>query len=408
MLSNGTVRCGCDAQGFSGCWAPWARAERLAFRGRCPVIPGLAPATCNYTLAIILHTMNRLTLALTLGLTLFAQGALAAGITGEGASFPATVYLKWGETYQREAGVDFAYQPSGSGNGIKQIEAHAVDFGASDKPLKPEELDKAGLLQFPTVVGGVVPVVNGPSVHAGALKLDGPTLAAIFMGKITRWNDPAIVALNPGMDLPHENIAVVHRSESSGTTFIFTNYLSKVSPEWKSAMGEGTTVPWKVGSGCRTNLLIPVCMYQINNSIGYMDYAYAAKVGMSMVQMKNHAGRFIVPAGGAFQEAASHADWDKVSHFYEILTDQPGANSWPIVGATFILMHQVQKKPDTAREVLKFFNFAYGEEGDAMASRLGYVPLPKQLQGQIRKVWATEIKDAKGKPVCGEACGAAR
>jgi phosphate transport system substrate-binding protein len=352
--------------------------------------------------------MNRFTLALTLALMLFARGALAAGISGEGASFPATVYMKWGETYQRESGVDFTYAPTGSGNGIKKIEAHAVDFGASDKPLKPEELDRAGLMQFPTVVGGVVPVINVASIHSGTLKLDGPTLAAIFMGKITRWNDPAIAALNPGTDLPNENIAVVHRSESSGTTFIFTNYLSKVSPEWKATMGEGTTVPWKLGTGCRTNLLIPVCMYQINNSIGYMDYAYAAKVGMSMVQMKNRAGRFIVPGGAAFQQSAGHADWDKVAHFYEILTDEPGADSWPIVGATFILMHQAQKKPETARQVLKFFDFAYSDEGDALASRLGYVPLPKPLQGQIRRVWAADIKDEKGKPVCAEACGAAR
>ncbi len=344
--------------------------------------------------------MNKLTLVLLSGLLSFTQGVCAAGITGEGASFPASIYLKWGATYQRERGVDFSYQPSGSGNGIKQIEAHAVDFGASDKPLKPEELEKAGLLQFPTVVGGVVPVINVASIHSGSLKLDGPVLAAIFMGKIKRWNDPAIAALNPGLALPNEPISVVHRSESSGTTFIFTNYLSKVSPEWKAAMGEGTTVPWKVGTGCRTNLLIPVCMYQINNSIGYMDYAYAAKVGMSMVQMKNRAGQFIVPHGAAFQEAAGHADWEHASHFYEILTDEPGAESWPIVGATFILMHTEQKKPDTAREVLKFFDYAYSAEGDTLASETGYVPLPKALQKQIHEVWATQIRDAKGKLVC--------
>lgn len=348
--------------------------------------------------------MTRYTLSSILGLLLFTQAACAAGISGEGASFPASVYLKWGSTFQREKGVDFNYAPSGSGNGIKQIEAHAVDFGASDKPLRPEELEKAGLLQFPTVVGGVVPVVNIASVHQGSLKLTGPVLAAIFMGKITRWDDPAIVALNPDIELPKAPISVVHRSEASGTTFIFTNYLSKVSPEWKATMGEGTTVPWKVGTGCRTNLLIPVCMYRIENSIGYMDFAYAAKVGMSMVQMPSREGRFIVPSGEAFQEAAQHADWEKVSHFYEILTNEPGATSWPIVGATFILMHQVQKKPDTAREVLKFFDFAYGAEGDAIASHLGYVPLPKQLKAQIRQVWATQLKDAKGKPVCTEAC----
>jgi phosphate transport system substrate-binding protein len=200
---------------------------------------------------------------------------------------------------------------------------------------------------------------------------------------------------------------VVHRSDGSGTTFIFTNYLSKVSAEWKSTMGEGTTVPWKVGTGCKTNLLIPLCMYQINNSIGYMDYAYANKVGMNMVQMRNHAGQFVSPSGAAFQDAAKHADWEQASHFYVILTDEPGAASWPIVGATFILMHKVQSKPETAREVLNFFNDAYSDEGDAAATELGYVPLPKELQNQIRQVWAAQIKDTKGNAVCMGGCGGA-
>ena len=329
------------------------------------------------------------------------------GISGEGASFPASIYKKWGEVYKAQTGLGFSYAASGSGNGIKQIEAHAVDFGASDKPLKAEELDKAGLLQFPTVVGGVVPIINVPGIDSGTLKLDGPVLAAIFMGKITKWTEPAIAALNSGLQLPNEDIAVVHRSESSGTTFIFTNYLSKVSPEWKSAMGEGTTVPWKVGTGCRTNLVIPICMYQHNNSIGYMDYAYAAKEGMNMVNMKNHAGQFVAPNGAAFQEAAKHAKWDQAADFYEILTDEPGAASWPIAGATFILMHKVQAKPETAKEVLKLFGMAYSDAGNAAASELGYVPLPKQLQDQIRQVWAAQIKDAKGNAVCAEGCAAA-
>ncbi len=357
--------------------------------------------------------MSKFTLASILGLALCAGTAAAAGapavsgISGEGASFPASIYKKWGESYRSDTHLGFSYDASGSGNGIKQIEAKAVDFGASDKPLKPEELEKNGLLQFPTVVGGVVPVINVVGIESGTLKLDGPTLAAIFMGKITKWNDPAIAALNPGIKLPNADIAVVHRSESSGTTFILTNYLSKVSAEWKSAMGEGTTVPWKVGTGCRTNLVIPICMYQHDNSIGYMDYAYAEKVGMNMVQMRNQAGQFITPSGAAFQESAKHAKWDEAAHFYEILTDEPGAGSWPIVGATFILMHQVQNKPETAREVLKFFNMAYSDAGDAAASELGYVPLPKQLQNRIRQVWATQIRDAKGNLVCAAGCGAA-
>lgn len=357
--------------------------------------------------------MNKYTLALIIGLTAFAGNAAASGvsatsgISGEGASFPASIYKKWGETYKAQSGRGFSYEASGSGNGIKQIQAKAVDFGASDKPLKPEELDKDGLLQFPTVVGGVVPVINVLGIDSGTLKLDGPALAGIFMGKIIRWNDPAIAALNPGIQLPDESITIVHRSESSGTTFIFTNYLSKVSPEWKSEMGEGTTVPWKLGSGCRTNLLIPICMYQINNSIGYMDYAYAAKVGMNMVQMKNRSGQFVVPNGAAFQEAAKHAKWEQASHFYEILTDEPGSASWPIVGATFILMHKEQARPDTAKEVLKFFDLAYSNQGDTAASELGYVPLPKQLQNEIREVWAAQIKDAKGNPLCADGCRAA-
>ncbi len=359
--------------------------------------------------------MNKSTLALIFALSAGNAAAASAtpvapvapGINGEGASFPATIYQKWGKLYKLKSGVDFSYDASGSGNGIKQIAARAVDFGASDKPLKPEELDNNGLLQFPTVVGGVVPVINVASVEAGTLKLDGPVLANIFMGKVTKWNDPAIVALNPGINLPNEEITVVHRSESSGTTFIFTNYLSKVSPEWKSEMGEGTLVQWKLGIGCRTNLVIPICMYQHNNSIGYMDYAYAAKVGINMVQMKNHAGQFITPSGAAFQESAKHAHWDEATHFYEILTDEPGAASWPIVGATFILMHKVQGKPETAREVLQFFSLAYSDEGDAQASELGYVPLPKELQNRIRQVWVAQIKDAKGRAVCTDGCGVA-
>ena len=237
---------------------------------------------------------------LLLGLLLCITGASAAEISGAGATFPATIYKQWGKSYEEASGVALKYQPTGSGDGIKQIEAKSVDFGASDMPLPPERLEQAGLFQFPTVVGGVVVVISVAGVHSGTLKLDGSTLAEIFMGKITKWNAPAIVALNPGIALPDADINVVHRSDGSGTTFIFTHYLSSVSAEWKSAMGEGTTVPWKTGKGCRTNLLIPVCMYQADNSIGYMDYAFAAKNSMNFVQIKNHNGNFVAPEAPAF------------------------------------------------------------------------------------------------------------
>ncbi len=338
-----------------------------------------------------------------IGLLLAGGNAHAGNISGAGATFPSTVYKTWARAYQEQSGIGLNYQDTGSGDGIKQIEASTVDFGASDKPLKPDDLEKNGLLQFPTVVGGAVPVINIAGVDSGALKLSGPVLAAIFLGKIAKWNDPAIAALNPGIRLPNENIAVIHRSDASGTTFIFTNYLSKVSPEWKSEMGEGTTVPWKVGAGCRTNLLIPVCLYQNNNSIGYMDYAYAKKTAMNMVQLQNEAGHYVAPNSTSFQAAAKYAKWEQATDFYEILTNEPGDASWPIVGATFILMHRVQDKPETGKEVLKFFDFAY-TKGDELASELGYIPLPKQLQQQVRQVWMTQIKDAKGNPLCPNGC----
>lgn len=329
-------------------------------------------------------------------------GAAAAGagaISGAGATFPASVYKKWGESFQAATGIAFNYQATGSGDGIKQIEAGTVDFGASDKPLKPEELDKEGLMQFPTVVGGAVPVINVFGIPTGKFRLDGPVLADIYMGKITRWNDPAIAALNPDISLPNERINVIHRSDASGTTFMFTNYLSKVSPEWKSTMGEGTSVPWKVGAGCRTNLLIPICLYQTNNSIGYMDYAYAAKTGMNIALMRNRAGKFAAPGDDSFAAAAAYAKWSPATSFYEILTDEPGDTTWPIAGATFILLHKVQDKPETARDVLKFFDRAYSQ-GDAVAAELGYVPLPKQVQQQVRQAWTEQLRDKSGKPIC--------
>lgn len=333
---------------------------------------------------------------LVLGFMLITGSAFAADMTGAGASFPAPIYKKWAESYSRDVGTNLNYLPFGSGEGIKRITAKSVDFGASDKPLTPEELEKAGLVQFPTLVGGVVPVINVAGIEANKLKLDGKTLADIYLGKITKWNDPAIAALNQDIKLPNANIAVITRSDNSGTTFVFTNYLSKVSPDWKSTIGEGTTVSWKAGTGCRGNTLMPVCVFQTSNSIGYMEYAYAVKNMMSMVRMKNYAGKFVAPSDAGFTEAAAQAKWDPASGFYEILTDQPGNGSWPITGATFILMNKVQGKPENAKNVLKFFDWAY-TKGDAMATELGYVPLPDKVEQLVRETWITQVRDMDSK-----------
>ncbi len=326
-----------------------------------------------------------------------AASAVAANINGAGATFPSTVYRGWGKAYEDHARVSLKYQDTGSGNGITQVEAKTVDFGASDMPLHPDELAKKGLVQFPTVAGGVVPVINIPGIVDGALKLDGPILAGIYMGKITKWNHPAIVTLNPGLPLPDATINVVHRAENSGTTFIFTHYLSKVSAEWKATMGEGTSVPWKVGTPCRSNLVIPVCLYQANNSIAYMDYGYAKERGVAMAQLRNRAGQFVTPSVESFQAAAGNAKWDQASDFHEIPTDAAGEASWPIVGATFILMHKTQDNPEAGKEVLKFFDWAYSQ-GDT-AKQLGFVPLPRQVQDQIRQSWAAKIRDKAGNPI---------
>ncbi len=329
---------------------------------------------------------------------LTAGNALAGDITGAGATFPYPVYAKWADAYKTQTGIGLNYQSIGSGGGIKQIEAKTVDFGASDKPLKPEDLEKNGLMQFPTVMGGVVPVVNIEGVEPGKLKLDGKVLAEIFLGKITKWNDPAIAALNKGLALPDADIAVVHRADGSGTTFIFTNYLSKVSPEWKSAVGEEASVSWKVGTGGKGNEGVANFVKQIKNSIGYVEYAYALQNKMTYVQLKNRDGKFVSPNAESFKAAAAGAHWDKAPGFYEILTDEPGKGSWPISGATFILMHKVQDKPENAVEVLKFFDWAYNS-GSQMAESLDYIPMPEKVVKLIRAAWKKEIKDGSGKAV---------
>lgn len=334
-------------------------------------------------------------LAVSLGATGIA--AQAADITGAGASFPAPIYAKWAEAYQKATGNRVNYQSIGSGGGIKQITAKTVDFGASDMPLKADVLEKDGMTQFPTVIGGVVPVVNMPGVQPGALRLTGPVLANIYLGKITKWNDKAIADLNPGVNLPNVDIAVVRRADGSGTSFIFTNYLGKVSPEWKEKVGEGTAVQWPTGMGGKGNEGVSAFVQRIPNSIGYVEYAYAKQNKLTWVTMQNAAGNFVAPDDSTFKAAAAGADWNK-SAFGEILTNQAGKDAWPLSGATFILMHKLQDKPAQGAEVLKFFEWSY-KNGAKMAEELDYVPLPDSLVKQIQESWAKNIKDAAGKSV---------
>src|SRR4051812_12623154 len=324
--------------------------------------------------------------------------ALGVEITGAGATFPYPIYAKWADAYKKETGVAMNYQSIGSGGGIKQISAKTVDFGASDMPLKPEELEKGGLIQFPTVIGGDVPVVNLKGVAAGQLKLSGAALADIYLGKITKWNDAALTALNPGLALPATEISVVHRSDGSGTTFIWTNYLSKMSAEWKSKPGEGTSVNWPVGVGGKGNEGVASYVQRINGAIGYVEYAYVLQNKMAYAQVKNRDGTFVSPSAKAFQSAAAGADWKAAPGMYLILTDAPGKDAWPIAGATFILMHKVQEKPESAKAVLRFFDWAY-DKGDAMAQALDYVPMPDSVVALIKSSWKAQLKDPSGKPV---------
>ena len=321
--------------------------------------------------------------------------SMAQDVTGAGASFPAPLYSKWAADYNRATGVKINYQSVGSGAGLRQIEAKTVDFGASDAPLKDDELAKKGLMQFPTVIGGVVPVVNIKGIAPGQLKLTGQVLGDIYLGKITKWTDPAIKALNPALTLPDAAISPVRRADGSGTSFIFTNYLSKVNPEWKSKVGEGTAVNWPVGAGGKGNEGVAAFVGRLPNSIGYVEYAYVKQNKMTFAQMSNATGAFVSPDDTAFKAAAAGADWAK--SFYQILTEQPGKDSWPITGATFILMHKVQDKPAQATSSLKFFDWAY-KNGDKTADDLDYVPMPASVKAIIEKAWG-DIKDTSGKPV---------
>jgi phosphate transport system substrate-binding protein len=323
--------------------------------------------------------------------------AHAAEISGAGATFPYPIYAKWAEAYKAKTGTAMNYQSIGSGGGIKQINAKTVDFGASDMPLKPEELDKGGLQQFPMVMGGVVPVVNLSGIAPGQLKLDGKVLAGMYLGTITNWNDKAIAALNPGVTLPDKAVATVHRSDGSGTNFIFTHYLSSIDDTFKSKIGENTSVEFPGGLGGKGNEGVAAIAGRTDGAIGYVEYAYALQNKMTYAQLKNHDGNFVSPNADTFQAAAANADWSKAPGFYLLLTDQPGKDSWPITGATFILMHHQQEKPETAREVLNFFDWAY-HNGGQLAEQLDYVPMPAAVISGVEASWKT-ITGADGKPV---------
>ena len=323
------------------------------------------------------------------------SAAIAAEVTGAGATFPAPIYAKWADAYQKATGNKINYQSIGSGGGIKQITAKTVDFGASDMPMTPQELEKNGMTQFPTVIGGVVPVVNLAGIKPGEMRLTGAVLGDIYLGKITKWNDKPISDLNPRLQLPAQDIAVVRRADGSGTTFIFTNYLSKVNAEWKSKVGEGTAVQWPLGLGGKGNEGVAAFVQRVPAAIGYVEYAYAKQNKLTHAQLQNSDGQFVQPDDENFKAAAASADWSK-SAFYEILTDKPGKITWPISGATFILMHKVQDKPTQAVEVMKFFDWAL-KNGGKLATELEYVPLPDSLIKLINVSLAANIKDASGK-----------
>lgn len=320
----------------------------------------------------------------------FAFTAHAADVTGAGASFIYPVMSKWSADYAKATGRKVNYQSIGSGGGIAQIKAGTVDFGSSDAPLKPEELAKFGLAQFPSVIGGVVPVINVPGVASGALKLDGPLLADIFMGKVTMWNDARIAELNRGVSLPALKITVVHRSDGSGTTFNFVNYLSKVSPEWKQRVGEGTAVKWPTGIGGKGNEGVAAYVKQIKGGIGYVELSYALQNRMAYARLKNAAGNFVLPSDETFQAAAASADWANARDFYLVMTNAPGENAWPITATNFILMHREPKNPAGHKAALDFFQWAL-EQGQPQAQSLDYVPLPAGLVTQVKAYWAAEL-----------------
>jgi len=335
--------------------------------------------------------MNLMKTIVAAGLVAASTSAFAADITGAGATFPFPIYSKWADAYKKETGNGLNYQSIGSGGGIKQIVAKTVTFGATDMPLKPEQLEKDGLVQWPMVMGAIVPVVNIEGIKAGELVFDGETLASIYLGKITKWDDPAIKKLNPNAKLPNEAITVVRRSDGSGTTFNFTDYLSKVSPEWKTKVGSGTAVEWPAGVGAKGNEGVSGNIGQTRNSIGYVEYAYAKQNKLTYAGLINKAGKPVQPTNEGFQAAASNADWAHAPGYYLILTDQPGEKSWPIVASTFVLMHKEPADKAASAEAVKFFKFAF-TKGGKMAEELDYIPMPDSVVKLIEKTWSADIK----------------
>jgi phosphate transport system substrate-binding protein len=322
----------------------------------------------------------------------------AADISGAGATFPYPIYAKWADTYKKETGIGLNYQSIGSGGGIKQIQAKTVTFGATDAPLKGEELEKFGLVQFPMVMGGIVPVVNLEGVKPGELVIDGPTLAKIFLGEIKTWDDAALKKLNPNLKLPSQPIVVVHRSDGSGTTYNFAYYLAEVSGEWKTKVGYNTSVEWPVGLGAKGNEGVANNVGQTKGSVGYVEYAYAKQNKLTHTQMINKEGKTVAPTSASFQAAAANAKWDSVPGYGVILANQPGATSWPMTAATWILIHKQPPNPAVTADALKFFAWAY-EKGDKAAEDLDYIPMPDNVVRSVEKTWANEIKDASGKPL---------
>lgn len=327
-----------------------------------------------------------------------AFSAVAADITGAGATFPYPIYSKWAESYKAATGNGLNYQSIGSGGGIKQIKAKTVDFGASDMPLKEEELEAEGLIQFPAIMGGVVPIVNLDGITPGQLKMTPEVLANIYLGKITKWNDARITALNPGAKLTDSDITVVHRSDGSGTTFLWTDFLSKTNADFKTEVGSGTAVKWPAGVGGKGNEGVAANVQRIKGSIGYVEYAYAKKNKMSHTQLKNRDGQFVQPDDETFKAAAAGADWAKTPGMAVILTNQTGKSSWPITGASFILLHKSQASAERAKEVLKFFDWSY-KNGGAMASELDYVAMPAPVVKLVQDAWKANVKDASGKAI---------
>ena len=343
-------------------------------------------------------------IATTAAAVMFSLGLLGSAhaevkqINGAGATFPYPIYAKWASAYYKATGVKLNYQSIGSGGGIKQIKKKTVDFGASDAPMKPEELDKYGMIQWPQIMGGVVPVLNLPGIASGKLRLDGATLADIFLGRIKKWNDERIARLNPGVALPDRKITVVHRSDGSGTTFIFTNYLAKVSDAWKRQVGNAKAVNWPAGIGGKGNEGVASYVQRIKGAIGYVEYAYALQNKMTYALLRNKSGNYVAPTSANFQAAAAGAEWGKARHYYLILTDQPGDKAWPITGASFIIVYKQAEKPENTRAVLKFFDWAF-HHGGKMADSLHYVPMPAKVVSMIEKTWSQELKGPGGAPV---------